>query len=198
MTHKKNQRKTNGQAGPHSRANGHVPASTERGGVPVQGDQAASVDAGRASVAGAAGSTTAPGADCEAYAEVAPPPPNGHLHDVTNEPSEHGDQAEPIPGGKSPLPADAGEFVEEIHRRADLFIVWQELLNSKDDKIKQRAVERLTDLRYKSAAGLTEEPQRIVIDMPRPDEAASSPALVDRTLNCLVAHAAMVSRNSSN
>ncbi len=73
MTHKKNQRKTNGQAGPHSRANGHVPASTERGGVPVQGDQAASVDAGRASVAGAAGSTTAPGADCEAYAEVAPP-----------------------------------------------------------------------------------------------------------------------------
>ncbi len=48
-------------------------------------------------------------------------------------------------------------------------LVWQELLNSKDDKIKQRAVERLTDLRYKTAAGLTEEPQRIVIDMPRPD-----------------------------
>lgn len=169
MTHKKNQHKTNGQAGPHDRVNGHASASTEWGGIPVQRDHAASDDTGRASLAMDASSTNAPGTDCEAYAEVAPPPPNGHLHDVTSEPSEHGDQAEPIPGGESPLPADAGEFVEEIHRRADLFIVWQELLNSKDDKIKQRAVERLTDLRYKTAAGLTEEPQRIVIDMPRPD-----------------------------
>ncbi len=142
MTHKKNQHKTNGQAGPHDRVNGHASASTEWGGIPVQRDHAASDDTGRASLAMDASSTNAPGTDCEAYAEVAPPPPIGHLHDVTNEPSEHGDQAEPIPGGESPLPADAGEFVEEIHRRADLFIVWQELLNSKDDKIKQRAVER--------------------------------------------------------
>src|ERR1700687_3212326 len=169
MTRRKTSSKTNGQAGPLDRVNGHVTASTERGGVPVPGDQAASVDAGRASVAGAAGAITAPGADCEAYAEVAPPPPNGHLHEVTSEPSEHGDQAEPIPGGESPLPSDAGEFAEEIHRRADLFIVWQELLNSKDDKIKQRAVEKLTEMRYKGAAAMTEEPQRIVIDMPRPD-----------------------------
>jgi len=169
VTPRKNQSKPNGHAGPHGRANGHASASTEWGGIPVQPDQAASDDAGRVSLAMDASSTNAPGTECEAYAEVAPPPPNGHLHDVTSEPSEHGDQAEPIPGGESPLPADAGEFVEEIHRRADLFIVWQELLNSKDDKIKQRAVERLTDLRYKTAAGLTEEPQRIVIDMPRPD-----------------------------
>jgi len=74
-----------------------------------------------------------------------------------------------IPGGEFSLPADAGEFVEEIHRRTDLFVVWKKLLNSKDEKIKQRAVERLTDLRYKGAASLAEEPQRIVIDMPRPD-----------------------------
>jgi len=169
VTHEKNQRKTNGQAGPHDRVNGHAPVSTERGGVPVQRDQAASDDTSRASLAMDAGSTNAPGTDCEAYAEVAPPPPNGHLHEVTSEPPEHGDQAEPIPGGESPLPADAGEFVEEIHRRADLFILWQELLNSKDDKIKQRAVEKLTEMRYKGAAAMTEEPQRIVIDMPRPD-----------------------------
>lgn len=180
MTQKKNHPKTNGHAGLHDRTNGSAgpehfgahgpaPASTERGGVPVQRDQAASDDTSRASLAMDAGSTNAPGTDCEAYAEVAPPPPNGHLHEVTSEPPEHGDQAEPIPGGESPLPADAGEFVEEIHRRADLFILWQELLNSKDDKIKQRAVEKLTEMRYKGAAAMTEEPQRIVIDMPRPD-----------------------------
>jgi len=169
VTHEKNQRKTNGHAGPHGRVNGHAPVSTERGGVPVQRDQAASVDTSRASLAMDASSTNAPGTDCEAYAEVAPPPPNGHLHDVTSEPPEHGDQAEPIPGGEFPLPDDPGEFVEEIHRRADLFIVWQRLLNSKDPKIQQRAVEKLTEMRYKGAAAMTEEPQRIVIDMPRPD-----------------------------
>jgi hypothetical protein len=73
-----------------------------------------------------------------------------------------------IPGGEFPLPADAGEFVQEIHRRADLFIVWERLLNSKDPKIQQRAVEKLTEIPYKGAAAMTEE-QRIVIDMPRPD-----------------------------
>jgi len=74
-----------------------------------------------------------------------------------------------IPRGEFPLPADAGEFVQEIHRRADFFIVWQRLLNSKDPKIQQRAVEKLTEIPYKGAAAMTEEPQRIVIDMPRPD-----------------------------
>ena len=70
--------------------------------------------------------------------------------------------------GKSPLPQSPSEFVEEIHRRIDLFKVWQSLLRSKDAKIKQRAVERLTELRYKGAAALEEEPQQIVIDLPRP------------------------------
>jgi hypothetical protein len=78
-------------------------------------------------------------------------------------------EKEEIPGGEFPLPADAGEFVEEIHRRVDLFVVWQKQLNSKDPKIQQRAVEKLTEMRYKGAAALAEEPQRIVIDMPRPD-----------------------------
>src|SRR6266403_716724 len=56
-----------------------------------------------------------------------------------------------------------------IQKRIDLFKIWQRLLKSKDDKIKQRAVEKLTEMRYKGAAGLDEEPQRIIIDMPRPD-----------------------------
>src|SRR5712664_1323179 len=149
MTRRNNQRKTNGHAGPHGRTNGHAPASTERGGVPVQRDQAASDDAGRASLALDASNIHAPGRDCETYAEAAPPPPNGNAHVAEGESRDPTAGKEEIPGGEFPLPADAGEFVEEIHRRADLFIVWQGLLNSKDDKIKQRAVERLTDLRYK-------------------------------------------------
>jgi hypothetical protein len=67
--------------------------------------------------------------------------------------------------GEGPLPTDPGDFVEEIHQRVDLFEVWQALLNSKDDKIKQRAVEKLTEMRYKGASALEEERPQIVIDI---------------------------------
>ncbi len=70
-----------------------------------------------------------------------------------------------LPPGKYPLPDNPAEFVEEIHYRSDLFIAWQELLNSKDDKIKQRAVEKLTEMRYEGVAALADEPQQIVIDI---------------------------------
>src|SRR5713101_6166598 len=81
MTRGNNTHKPNGHAGPHGRdnaaagriaANGHGPASTERGGIPVHRDQAASDDASGASVASAATSAAA-GADREACAEAAPP-----------------------------------------------------------------------------------------------------------------------------
>jgi hypothetical protein len=74
-------------------------------------------------------------------------------------------KTEPIPGGEFPLPADPGDFVEEIHRRADLFEVWQRLLNHTDPKIQQRAVEKVTEMRYKGAAALADEPQQIVNDI---------------------------------
>lgn len=155
---------------PQGRANGHAPASTERGGVPMKGDRAASVDTRRASAAKDASCTTAPGTVCAGYAEVAPPPPNGavvHLEarKTPDQPREH----DPLPPGDFPLPLHPGEFVEEIHRNADLFIAWNSLLNSKDEKVRQRAVEKMTEMRYKGAAALADEPQRIVIDMPRPD-----------------------------
>jgi hypothetical protein len=169
MTHRNTSNRTNGHAGSHGRTNGHAPASTERGGVPMRRDQAASDDDSRASVTGAAGFGTAPGTDCHAYVEAAPPPPDGMQHAAEGELPNPTAEKDKIPGGEFPLPADAAEFVEEIHRRADLFIVWQRLLNSKDPKIEQRAVEKLTEMRYKGAAALAEEPQRIVIDMPRPD-----------------------------
>jgi len=155
VTHRSNQRKTNG----------HALASTERGGVPVQRGQAASDDARGTSAAGAAHSASAPGTDRDACAEVAPPPPNGEAHDTTAKKSDRKKKQEQIPGGEFPLPANAGEFVEEIHRRADLFVVWKKLLNSKDPKIKQRAVEKLTEMRYKGPAALADEPRQIVIDI---------------------------------
>jgi hypothetical protein len=182
MSNRKTPIKPNGHAGLHSRTNGscdpgrvgvngHAPASTEWGGIPVPRDQAASVDTRRASAAMDASSTIAPGTDCVACAEVAPSLPNGNQLVAVEKSAAKGSekQEKQIPGGGFPLPPHPGEFVEEIHRNADLFIVWTGLLNSKDEKIRQRAVEKLTEMLYKGAAALDDEPRRIIIDMPRPD-----------------------------
>ncbi len=174
MTLRKNHRNTKlpvtaerstGHAGPHDRANGHAPASTARGGVSADRDRAASDDANGASVASAAISSFAAGTDREAHADAAPPPPNGELRESAGKKPRATCKSRKIPPGEKPLPADPVEFVEEIHRRIDLFEVWHSLLRSDDDKIKQRAAERLTDLGYKGAAGSEEEPQQIVIDI---------------------------------
>jgi hypothetical protein len=170
----KNQRKPNGHAGEDDRpggtgdrkgVNGHGPASTERGGIPRQRDRAASVDDRRLSLALDAGSIHAPGTDCEAYAEVAPPRPNGAPNTAATEKPDAAARQKQIPGGEFRLPDDPAEFVEEIHRRADLFEVWQSLLNHEDPKIQQRAVEKLTEMRYKGAAALADEPQQVVVDI---------------------------------
>ncbi len=131
-------------------------------------DHAAPDDACGASAANAANSAAA-GTDREAHAGAAPSRPNGAIHgSADGETGVHGGR-EPIPPGEGPLPLNPGEFVEEIHRRIDLFEVWQNLLKSKDEKIKQRAVEKLTEMRYKGAAVLAEESQEIIIDMPGPN-----------------------------
>src|SRR5258708_40046850 len=142
MTRRKTSSKTNGHAGPHGRTNGHAPASTERGGILLQRDRAASDDASGASLALDASSIHAPGTDCEAYAEAAPPPPNGMPHVPEVESRGPTTEKEEIPGGEFPLPSDAGEFVEVIHRRADFFVVWQNMLKCREPKIKQRPIEK--------------------------------------------------------
>ncbi len=178
MSNRRIQPKPNGHAGPQDRVNGHGLASPERGGIPVPRDQAASVDTRRASAAMDASSIIAPGTDCAAYAEVAPPHPgktNGHALVAAERQRRTGNQKgndkeeQRIRGGDFPLPQHPGEFAEEIHRNTDLFIVWQGLLNSKDDKVRQRAVEKMTEMRYKGASALADEPRRIIIDMPEPN-----------------------------
>jgi hypothetical protein len=168
MTRRANQRKPNGNAVPNGRANGHGPASTERDGIPAHRDRAASDDANGASVARAASSAIAAGTDREAYAEAAPSRPNGaahHYFQETHAASNKGDEEREVPPGEHPLPADPAEFVEEIHRKIDLTVVWHDLLSSTDEKIKQRAVEKLTEMRYKGASALADEPPQVVIDI---------------------------------
>jgi hypothetical protein len=168
----------------HSRANGQDRASSPDAAVPASDGQGstASVDASGASAASAAASAAA-GADREAHAEAAHAP-NGRARSrqakagprprvpgdakarvVAGEDSTSSGAQEKVPPGEVPLPTDPAEFVEEIHRCIDLFRVWQALLECKDEKIRQRAVERLTDLRYKGMSALAEEPQQIVIDI---------------------------------
>src|SRR5438445_5368794 len=111
MTDSKNSRKVNGHAGPNGRPNGHGPASTERGGVPVpvsagrRRDHAASDDASGVPIATAAAFTAPAGTAREAYAEVAPPAPNRAAQQVSaaNNASKEKPERE-VPPGKYPLP----------------------------------------------------------------------------------------------
>jgi hypothetical protein len=167
MAQRKNESKANGHAGPQDRANGHAPASMERGGVPLHGELAASDDASGAAVARPALVARA-GADRQLSGDAASPRANGEMHQAARESKDGSANEIKIPPGEFPLPASPGEFVEEIHRETDLLKSWQKLLKSKDDKIRQRAVEKLTEMRYKGAAALADEPQRISIDMPGP------------------------------
>jgi hypothetical protein len=176
MTHRTNQQKVNAHAGPQVRVNdrgpgltgvnGHGPASTNQGGVPEQQGRDASGDGSGAIVVRDTSSSAAPRAVRPAHAKAAQLRANGHRHETAADKPHSKSKTETIPGGEFPLPVDPGEFVEEIHRRVDLFRVWQSLLNnSKDPKIQQRAVEKLTEMRYKGVAALADEPQQIVIDI---------------------------------
>ena len=178
MTQQKNPRKANGHPGPNGRPNGHDPAYAERGGVPALRDQAASDDASGIPVANAAALPAAAdlhaqaSTDREACAEVAPPPPNEapKLQAAAgNPPNSQEDKPEKeLPRGKYPLPDNPAEFVEEIHRNVDLTEVWHRLLRSKDEKIRQRAIERLTSMLYEDGALSNDDPQQIIFDLPRP------------------------------
>jgi hypothetical protein len=141
-------------------------------------DHAASDDASGVSVASAAASPAAAGlqpqasTDRKAYAEVAPPAPNGAALRSPQQTSRASHQGKTekgekeIPPGEHPLPDDPAELVEEIHRKADLTEVWRGLLRNGDDKIRQRAVEKLTEMRYKGAVSFADElPQPIIIDI---------------------------------
>lgn len=187
MSQQRNSRKPNGHPGPNGRPNGHgpayapaLPAGGERGGAPAQAcadrlrSHAAPNDAGRdpgalVTASAATNLQTQADTDCQAYAAAAPPLPNeaAQTHATFGNPTRAGTN-EPeisIPPGEEPLPGNPAEFVEEVHRRIDLIEVWHGLLRSKDEKVRQRAIEKLTGMLYESCAISDEEPRQIVMDI---------------------------------
>lgn len=175
----------------HSRANGQDRADSPGAALRAPDGQgsAASVDASRASAASAAASAAA-GADREAYAEAAHAP-NGrkrprqakaepqprvpgdaHPRKAAGDKADSDDAQERRPTrpgpGEYPLPDDIADFVDEIHSRIDLFEILSDLLGSKDEKVKQRALEKLLEMKYGRSAESSEEPVQIIMNAPRP------------------------------
>jgi len=156
--------------------NGHAPHQTFH-------ELAASVDAGGILAAPAA-LLSAAGANPDAYAEAAA------AEDHVTRSRKQGAAPRLLPGAQTevtamlgtpakrksdpplmqetdiPLPADPGAFVDEIHHEVDLWQQWINLLKSDDEKIRQRAIERLTDLKYKGLQPADDEVPRVVFDMP--------------------------------
>jgi hypothetical protein len=157
--------------------------------------RAASVDASELSVANAEASSAAASADREACAEVAPAhgegrrrqsggaasrshPRNGRNDKdknknkdgtTDNEASKAIARREVVPG-LEPLPVDGEAFVDAVHTQVDLVQLEVDLLSSKDDKIVQRELAYLRELRYgKHAAIADDEPLPIIFDAPRPE-----------------------------
>ena len=158
-----------------SGANGNAISLSEMG-------RAASVDASELSVATGAASSAATRADREACAEVAQVQGEGKQSPAagtvsrsrnTNDGGQEGTEVEgsrKIPPGLEPLPIDGEAFVDAVHSRVDLVSLEEKLLNSLDEKVVQRELAYLRELRYgKRAPSSDDEPAQIIFDMPRPE-----------------------------
>ncbi len=178
-------KRSNGHPGVdgHDRASSPSAAHT----APAEKGSAASVDASGASAASAAVSAAA-GTDREACAEVAQAPSerercrqadaaprprvpgDANSRVVARENSVSSGAQEKLPPGpgESPLPDDIADFVDEIHSRVDLFEVLRDLLISEDEKVQQRALEKVLEMKYGKGAASSEEPVQIIMDGPRP------------------------------
>ena len=75
------------------------------------------------------------------------------------------------PPGTEPLPLDGATFVEAVHERVDLIALEEQLLRSADEKIVQRELAYLRELRYGKTATFAPDddvPPRLVFDPPDP------------------------------
>ncbi len=139
--------------------------------------RAASVDASELSVANATASSAVAGAEREAYADVAPSQGEGKRRQLAGAASPRkskekngAEEIREVPGGSEPLPIDAEAFVDAVHSRVDLVLLEEKLLNSQDEKIVQRELAYLRELRYGKRAGPSDdEPTQIIFDMPGPE-----------------------------
>lgn len=138
----------------------------ERATAPTNRSGLAASDDAREFSAVTAAAPSAARTEREACAEAADVP-NGN----SPQPRVPGETQQQAPHETVPLPDDPAAFVEEIHQRVDLFEKWEKLLNSDDDKIRQRATEKLTEMRYKGISAMSEEPQPVVFDWARANRA---------------------------
>jgi hypothetical protein len=171
-----------------NKPNGHNALLAKSGGA--NGDaillsemgRAASVDASELSVANASASPAAARADREACAEVAPAQGEGkqspaagtvsRTHNEKDGSKETGASkgSRKLLPGLEPLPIDGEAFVDAVHSRVDLVLLEVRLLKSRDDKVVQRELAYLRELRYgKRAPSSDDEPAQIIFDMPRPE-----------------------------
>jgi hypothetical protein len=75
-----------------------------------------------------------------------------------------------IPRGLESLPIDGEAFVDAVHAKVDLVRLEVELLQSEDEKIRQRELAYLRELRYgKRASVADDEPTTFIFDAPRPE-----------------------------
>ena len=136
--------------------------------------RAASDDAGGASAAVAAHSAAAR-ADREACAEVAEAHnngkrsrPNGADGTASRLTANAADEMPQIAAGENPLPEDGISFVEAVHERIDLVAIAEKLLRSADEKIIQRAFERLLEMKYGKGPAPADDPPISLAGMPEP------------------------------
>ncbi len=144
--------------------------------------RAASVDASELSVANGAASSAVARADREACADVARSQGEGkrssgagtasrtrNEKDGSKETGAAKGSRKLLPG-LEPLPIDGEAFVDAVHAQVDLVRLEVKLLRSKDQKIVQREVAYLRELRYgKRAPAADDEPPQIIVDMPGPE-----------------------------
>jgi hypothetical protein len=149
---------------------------------------AGSVDASEHPVAIAATPPVAAGADRDANADLAEPEegkrPSGakpasssaakieHARTPSEKPGaarETESTPANVPPGLEPLPEDAEAYVDAVHSQVDLVQLEVKLLNSRDEKVVQRELACLRELRYgKRAPEPGDEPPEIIFDIPRP------------------------------
>jgi hypothetical protein len=184
--------KSNGHGTSTSKVNGHGPVSPSRTAqetvAPIEQGRAASDDA--RDFPAAAGASAPAGKERDACAEVALPPEVGtrrrrgasNNHAGTGAPlvpseargnkrvrkntkKDMDDQVD-IPPGSQPLPGDGAGFMEAMHEHVDIYLACARLVKSGDQKIAQRMVERLLEMKYgKGPAAAAEEDPEIVIDI---------------------------------
>ena len=188
MTQRKNQVSKNGSTGGSSNGgasgttNGLAQDSTVRQDIATFEHWAASDDACGPLVAETAASAAAC-ANRDAYAEMAqaeregkrlPPPGAASRPPISNgKTSRKPKDAPEIPPGLDPLPADGASFVEAVHEQVDLIELEVSLLKSEDEKIRQRELAYLRELKYGKIAAFStdDETPQIIFD--------ESPGVID-------------------